>query len=103
MDTLALIRRTFELFNAGELETIFAEMFDPDIDYSGDPDISALAGFQVDLRGTDAVASTWASFFEMFDVVRLSKIELEEIAPGQAFGSLHMVTRRQGDLPGRQA
>jgi hypothetical protein len=98
--TLAPIRRSFELFNAGDLETVLDEIFDRDIDYSGDPDISALAGSPVDLRGIDAVRSVWTSFFEMFGEVHLSEIEFEEIAPGQAVGRARMVARGgSSDVP----
>jgi hypothetical protein len=98
--TLAPIRRSFELFNAGDLETVFDEIFDRDIDYSGDPDISALAGSPVDLRGIDAVRSVWTSFFEMFDEIHLSDVEFEEIGPGQAAGRAHMVARGgSSDVP----
>jgi hypothetical protein len=98
--TLAPIRRSFELFNAGDLETVFDEIFDRDIDYSGDPDISALAGSPVDMRGIEAVRSVWTSFFEMFDQVHLSEIEVEEIGPGQAVGRAHMIARGgSSDVP----
>jgi hypothetical protein len=98
--TLAPIRRSFELFNAGDLETIFDEIFDRDIDYSGDPDISALAGSPTDLHGIEAVRSVWTSFFEMFDELSLSEIEFEEIRPGEAVGSAHMVARGgSSDVP----
>ena len=98
--TLAPIRRSFELFNAGDLETIFDEIFDRDIDYSGDPDISALAGSPVDLRGIDAVRSVWRSFFEMFDEIRLSEVEFEEMGPGPAVGRAHLVARGgSSDVP----
>jgi hypothetical protein len=98
--TLAPIQRSFELFNAGDLETIFDEIFDGEIDYSGDPDISALAGSPTDLHGIDAVRSVWTSFFEMFDEVQLSEIEFEEIAPGQAVGRARMVARGgSSDVP----
>jgi hypothetical protein len=98
--TLAPIRRSFELFNAGDLETIFDEIFDRDIDYSGDPDISALAGSPVDLHGIEAVRSVWTLFFDMFDEIQLSEIEFEEIGPGQAVGRAHMVARGgSSDVP----
>jgi hypothetical protein len=98
--TLAPIQRSFELFNAGDLETIFDELFDGNIDYSGDPDISALAGSPTDLHGIEAVRSVWTSFFEMFDEVQLSEIEFEEIAPGQAVGRARMVARGgSSDVP----
>jgi SnoaL-like protein len=90
---LPSIRRSFELFNSGRADAIFEEIFDPDIDYSGDPDIGALAGSPAELRGAAAVRSLWQSFFEMFDEVRISDIELEEIAPGQVLGSGHMIAR----------
>jgi ketosteroid isomerase-like protein len=90
---VASVRRSFELFNAGEVDTVFEEIFDPDIDYSGDPDVSALVGSQADLRGAQAVRAVWRAFFEIFDEVRISDIELEEIAPGQVVGSAHMVAR----------
>lgn len=94
------IGRSFELFNAGDLETVFDEICDRDIDYSGDPDISALAGSPVDLRGIDAVRSVWTAFFEMFDEVHMSGIEFEEIGPGQAMGSARMVARGgSSDVP----
>jgi hypothetical protein len=89
----ALIRRSFELFNAGELEVIFDQVFDRDVDYAGDPDVSALAGSPTDLRGVEQVRSVWTSFFEMFEEVHLSEISIEEIAPGRLVGSAHMVAR----------
>ena len=91
--TLAPIRRGFELFNAGDLETLFDEILDRDIDYSGDPDISALVGSPVELRGIEAVRSSWTAFFEMLEEVHFSEISFEEIGPGQAVGRGHMVAR----------
>ena len=91
--TLDSIRRSFELFNEGRVDAIFEEIFDPDIDYSGDPEVSALAGWPADMRGADRVRGVWQAFFEMFDEVQISNIELAEIAPGQAVGSAHMVAR----------
>jgi ketosteroid isomerase-like protein len=92
-NTLALVRRAFELFDAGDLEGLFDEVCDPSLDYSGDPEVAALAGWATDLRGTEAVLSVWRSFFEAFDEVRLSEIEFAETAPGQVVGSLRMVAR----------
>lgn len=92
-DSFASIRRSFELFNAGRMDAIFDEIFDPDIDYAGDPDIGALVGLPPDLRGADAVRPLWKAFFEIFDEVQISDIELEEIAPGQVLGSGHMIAR----------
>jgi hypothetical protein len=92
-DTLTSIRRSFELFNEGRVEVIFEELLHPDIDYSADPDVSALVGSPADLRGAEAVRSVWAAFFGMFAEVQISNIELEEIAPGQVVGSGHMVAR----------
>jgi hypothetical protein len=62
----------------------------------------------------------WTAFFEMFDEVHLSGIQIEEIASGQAVGSAHMIARggsseipigrlllrlerRASDVHGRQA
>jgi ketosteroid isomerase-like protein len=90
---MAAVRRSFELFNAGQVDRLFEETLDPDIDYSGDPDVSALVGSQPDLRGARAVRAVWRAFFEIFDEVQISDIELEEVAPGQVVGSGHMVAR----------
>jgi ketosteroid isomerase-like protein len=99
-DSLASVRRSFALFNEGRLETILGEIFHPDIDYSGDPDVSALAGFPTDRRGADEVRRVWVAFFEMFDEIRLSEIELREVGPGQVVGSAHMVARGgSSDVP----
>ena len=91
--TLDVIRRSFELFNAGDAETLLAEMFDPDVRYSADAEISALVGSPIEIRGVDAVREMWTAFFEMFDEVRLTEIEFAAASPGQAVGSAHMVTR----------
>jgi ketosteroid isomerase-like protein len=91
--TMDLIRRSFELFNADEADTLFADLFDPDVRYSADPQISALVGSPTEIRGIDAVRETWRAFFEVFDNVQLTEIEFEEASPGRAIGSAHMVTR----------
>ncbi len=91
--TLDVIRRSFELFNGGETETLLAEMFDRDVRYSADAEISALVGSPIEIRGVDAVREMWSSFFEMFDEVRLTEIEFAEASPGRVVGSAHMVTR----------
>jgi ketosteroid isomerase-like protein len=99
-DSIASVRRSFELFNEGRVDAIFEEIFDPDIDYSGDPDISALAGSPTDKRGAEAVRDVWQAFFGMFEEVQISNVELEEIAPGQVVGSGHMVARGgSSDVP----
>lgn len=69
-DTLTSIRRSFELFNEGRVDAILEEIFDPEIDYSGDPEVSALGGWPTDVRGA-----------------------VQEIAPGQPVGSAHMLAR----------
>ncbi|HEX4625838.1 MAG TPA: hypothetical protein VH231_15425 [Solirubrobacteraceae bacterium] len=35
---LAAVQRGIDLFNAGEIDALFADVFDPDVDYAGDPD-----------------------------------------------------------------
>ncbi len=92
-DRLAVVRRGFELFNAGELEALFAQVFHPEVDYSGDPDISALTGFPVDASGTDAVRAVWEAFFAMFEEARVSDVELSSAEGDVVFGSGHMVAR----------
>jgi ketosteroid isomerase-like protein len=90
---LASIRRAFELFNAGDFDTVFADVFHPEIDYRGDPDISALAGFPTDAQGTDGVRAVWEGFFSMFDRIELNDIQLEASGDDEVLGSCHMVTQ----------
>jgi hypothetical protein len=88
------IQRGFELVNAGDLETLFAEIFHPKIDYSGDPDISILTGLPVEVTGAAGVRDVWAAFFDMFDEVNLVDIELEPTdEDGRFRGQSRMVTR----------
>ncbi|MDQ2938979.1 MAG: hypothetical protein M3R23_00440, partial [Actinomycetota bacterium] len=75
-DALAAVQRGFELFNAGDLNTLFTETFDPEIAYRGDPDISALAGFPTDAEGADGVRAVWEAFFAMFDEIQLTEVQL---------------------------
>jgi ketosteroid isomerase-like protein len=89
---LAVVRRGFELFNSGDLETLFAETFDPKISYRGDPKISALAGFPTDAEGVEAVRAVWEGFFEAFDQIQLDDIELSAEGDATVIGSCHMVT-----------
>jgi ketosteroid isomerase-like protein len=90
---LELVRRGFELFNAGDLDTLFAEVFHPDVDYSGDPEVSALAGFPVEAHGIAGVRAVWEAFFAMFDEVHLSEVELTSGDGGTVFGRAHMIAR----------
>jgi ketosteroid isomerase-like protein len=89
---LASIRRGFELFNEGDLGTLFSDVFHPEIDYRGDPDISALAGFPTNAQGVEGVRAVWEAFFGMFDNVHLGEIELESTGDDEVQGSCHMVT-----------
>jgi hypothetical protein len=90
---LATVRRGIELFNAGNLETLFKEVFHPDIDYDGEPNISVLTGLPVQVTGVDEVGMVWESFFAMFDEVTLSEIVLETNADGNVLGSCRMLLR----------
>lgn len=90
---LATVRRGFALFNAGDMETLYTEVFHPDIDYSGDPDISALAGFPVEAHGVEAVRAVWEAFFGMFDEIHLSEVEVFSGEGDSVFGRAHMVAR----------
>jgi ketosteroid isomerase-like protein len=92
-DSLAAVRRGFELFNAGDLGTLFTETFHPEITYRGDPDISALAGFPTDAEGTDDVRAVWEAFFAMFDEVELTEVELTLQDENTVLGRCRMVTR----------
>jgi hypothetical protein len=88
---LAAVRRGFELFNSSDLETLFTEVFDPEISYRGDPQISALAGFPTDAEGVAGVRAVWEGFFAMFDEVRLADVELATEGKATVIGSCHMV------------
>jgi ketosteroid isomerase-like protein len=88
---LAAVRRGFELFNSGDLETLFREVFDPKISYRGDPQISALAGFPTDAEGVAGVRAVWEGFFAMFDEVQLTEMELSSQGEGTVTGSCRMV------------
>jgi SnoaL-like protein len=90
---LRSVERGFELFNSGNLEILFAEIFHPSISYRGDPDISALAGFQADAEGVDGVRAVWEGFFAMFDEVQLTDVELTARDERTVLGRCHMVTR----------
>lgn len=92
-DAVAAVQRGFELFNAGDLETLFTETFDPEIAYRGDPDISALAGFPTDAEGVSGVRAVWEGFFAMFDEVQLTEVELAPEDEHTVLGSCHMVTQ----------
>lgn len=92
-DTLDAIRRGFDLFNSGDLETLFTETFDPEIAYRGDPDISALAGFPTDAEGADGVRAVWEAFFAMFDEIQLTEIELIPEDSDTVLGRCHMVAQ----------
>jgi hypothetical protein len=89
---LAAVARGFELFNSGDLDTLFEQVFDAEISYRGDPQISALAGFPTDAEGVDHVRAVWEGFFAMFDVVQLTGVELSAEAERTVTGSCHMVT-----------
>jgi ketosteroid isomerase-like protein len=90
---LAVVRRGFELFNSGDLKTLFTETFDPEISYRGDAQVSALAGFPTNAEGVDGVRAVWEGFFAMFDEVRLTEVELSAEGGDTVIGSCHMVTR----------
>jgi hypothetical protein len=90
---IAAVQRGFELFNTGDLETLFTEVFDPRISYRGDPQISALAGFPTDAEGVEHVRAVWEGFFAMFDEVQLIGVELSPEGERRVTGSCHMVTR----------
>ena len=90
---LETVRRGFELFNTGDLDTLFAQVFHPDVDYSGDPRVSALAGFPADAKGVEEVRAVWAAFFAMFDEVHLSEVELTSGEGDSVFGRAHLLTR----------
>jgi ketosteroid isomerase-like protein len=90
---LAAVRRGFELFHAGDLDTLFAEVFHPDVDYSGDAEVSTLAGYPPEAHGTAGVRSVWEAFFAMFDEVHLSEVELISGEGDSVFGRAHMLTR----------
>jgi ketosteroid isomerase-like protein len=97
---LASVERGFELFNAGDLDTLFTEVFHPDIDYRGDADISALAGFPTNATGAAGVRSVWEAFFAMFDRIQLSAIELQPRGDDEVVGSCHMVAQGgSSDVP----
>jgi hypothetical protein len=90
---LASVRRGFDLFNAGDLETLFSEVFHSEIDYHGDPNISVLTGLPVDLKGSEGVSRAWQAFFDMFDQVRVEGIELEADPDGSVRGTGQMLAR----------
>jgi ketosteroid isomerase-like protein len=90
---IAAVRRGFELFNSGDLHTLFAQIFDPEISYRGDPQISALAGFPTDTEGIAGVRAVWEGFFAMFDEVKLTEVELSAEGGQTVLGSCHMVTQ----------
>jgi ketosteroid isomerase-like protein len=92
-DAVVAVQRGFELFNAGDLEALFTETFDPKIAYRGDPDISALAGFPTNAEGADAVRAVWEAFFAMFDEVQLTDIELVPEDGETVLGRCHMVAQ----------
>lgn len=92
-ENLAITRRGFELFNAGDLDTLFAEVFHPQAEYHGDPDISALAGFPADHSSVEAVRKVWTAFFAMFEEITLSDVELIADDEDRVFGTAHMVSR----------
>jgi SnoaL-like domain len=82
-----------ELFNSGDLETLFREVFHPEIHYHGEPNISVLTGNPVEVRGVEEVGAVWESFFAMFDEVSLDELELEEGEDGVILGSCRMLLR----------
>jgi ketosteroid isomerase-like protein len=90
---LASIRRGFELFNAGDLETLFRDIFHPEVDYSGDPDISILTGLPVMGKGAEEVRELWQAFFAMFDEVAMEEIQLDADPDGNPIGSCRMMAR----------
>ena len=90
---LATVRRGFELFNAGDLDTLFTEVFHPEVDYSGDPEVSALAGSPVEVHGIAGVRAVWEAFFAMFDEVHLSEVELFPGGGDSVFGRAQLISR----------
>jgi ketosteroid isomerase-like protein len=90
---VAVVRRGFEQFNAGDMDALFGETFDPDISYRGDPQISALAGFPTDTEGVQGVQAVWEAFFEAFGNIQLTEIELSAEDEETVIGRCHMVTR----------
>ena len=90
---LAAIRRGFELFNAGDLDALHSEVFDPEIDYSGDPQISVLTGLPVEVKGGREVLAVWEGFFAMFDDVSATEIAVEPTPDGPVLGSCRMLAR----------
>jgi SnoaL-like domain len=90
---LAVIRRGLELFNSGDLETLFREVFHPEIVYHGEPNISVLTGKPVEVTGVDEVGAVWEAFFAMFDEVRLDEFEFDEVEGGVVLGKCRMLLR----------
>ncbi len=90
---LDVVRRGVDLFNAGDRDVFFSAIFHPDVDYSGDPEVSALTGFPVHARGVEHVRAVWDAFFAMFDRVQLSDVELELGEGDVVLGRGHMVSR----------
>ena len=90
---LAAVQRGIDLFNAGEIDALFADVFDPHVDYAGDPDVSVLTGNPPEGRGAATVRRLWEAFFAMFDEIALSDVRLEHDGPGRVTGSAHMVAR----------
>jgi ketosteroid isomerase-like protein len=90
---LELVRRGFELFNEGDLDALFAEVFHPDVDYSGDPDLSALAGFPAEAHGVEAVRAVWEAFFAIFDEIQLTELDAVPGEGDEVFASAHMITQ----------
>lgn len=92
-DLLRSVERGFELFNSGEFDVLYAEIFDPNISYRGDPEISALAGVLAEAEDAAGVRAMWESFFGMFDEVQLTEVELTARDERTVLGRCHMVTR----------
>ena len=87
------MQRGFDLFNTGDIDTLFAEIFDPDVDYRGEPQIGALSGTPNDPHGSASVRDAWDAFFAMFDEVTPSAVELAHDGPGRVSGEANMVAR----------
>jgi hypothetical protein len=90
---LASVRRGFELFNSGDLETMFEEVLHPEIYYDGEPNISVLTGIPVQLTGVKEVSVAWESFFSMFDEVSMTEIELRAEEGDRVLGTSRIQMR----------
>ena len=90
---LVSIRHGLELFNAGDFETLYRDVFHAEIDFHGDPQISVLTGLPVLRKGAEQVRGAWEAFFAMFDDLELTDVELEPNPDGIVLGSCRMIAR----------